>query len=196
MEEQKPDNKKLAIKLTLAAGLMFGFAFAMVPLYDIFCEVTGLNGKTGEQVSVEEGSSSIKVDADAREIKVQFLSVNNESAQVAFGPVQHSVTVKPGEVTEVFYKAVNLTKHSMTTQSVPSVSPLEAAEFLKKIECFCFQNQTLAVGEEKMMPLRFYVDKELPADITKISLNYTIFDITEVKEGDEPLHQGHGTHQS
>ncbi len=196
MEEKTSNNKKLAFKLTSVVVLMFGFAFAMVPLYDVFCEVTGLNGKTGGQVSVDEGSSSTKADEEVREIKVQFLAMNNENAQVDFGPVQSSVVVKPGEVTEVYYKAVNLTNSIMTTQSVPSVSPLQAAEFLKKIECFCFKNQTLAVGEEKLMPLRFYIDKELPEEITKISLNYTIFDITEVKEGDEPVHQEHSTHQS
>lgn len=195
MAQGQKNNKALTLKLFIAATLMFGFGFAMVPLYDVFCDITGLNGKTGDQVSVEEGNEQVVAD-EQREITVQFLSVNNESASIRFKPVQSSVKVHPGEVTEILYTATNLTDYEMVTQSVPSVQPLGAAEYLKKIECFCFENQTIAVGETKEMPLRFYLDKNLPETINKLSLNYTIFDITEPKAGDQFAQQDHGNHMS
>lgn len=194
MTEEKK-NQKLVIKLVLAVVLMFGFAFALVPLYDVFCDVTGFNGKTGGQVVEEEGDQAIVADK-TRVIKVQFLSMNNEGANVRFEPKQTSVSVHPGEVKEVFYLVTNLTDREMVTQSVPSVAPLEAAEYLKKIECFCFKQQTIAVGETKEMPLKFFIDKGLPAEISKLSLNYTIFDITEPKENDDLSKQDHSAHKA
>lgn len=191
--QEKGKNKQLTIKLVVAAVLMFGFGFALVPLYDVFCDVTGFNGKTGEQVVVKEGDQAIIID-QTREIIVQFLSVNNEGAAIGFMPKQKSVIVHPGEVKEIFYLATNLTDREMVTQSVPSVSPLEAAEHLKKMECFCFKNQTIAPGETKEMPLRFYLESELPDGITKLSLNYTIFDITEPAEGEEIPEMDHSAH--
>lgn len=195
MAQDQKKNQTLTLKLFIAAILMFGFGFAMVPLYDVFCDVTGLNGKTGDQVFVKEGDEKLVADKQ-REITVQFLSVNNESASIRFKPVQSSITVHPGEVTEILYTATNLTDYEMVTQSVPSVQPLGAAEYLKKMECFCFENQTIAVGETKEMPLRFYIDKNLPQEVSKLSLNYTIFDITEPKEGDQLAQQDHGAHMS
>jgi len=191
--EQKT-NKPLTIKLIIVAILMFAFAFALVPLYDVFCAITGFNGKTGDQVFVQAGDAELVADV-SREVKVQFLSVNNETAAIKFEPKQYSVTVKPGEMTEVFYLATNLTDKEMVTQSVPSVSPLEAAEHLKKIECFCFQNQTIAAGETKEMPLRFYLEKELPSDISKLTLNYTIFDITDPSDAPEVAHEHNHDHE-
>lgn len=188
-------NKKLVVKLVLATAFMFGFAFALVPLYDVFCEVTGFNGKTGGQVVKEEGDDAIVAD-QTREITVQFLSMNNEAAAIGFKPKQTSIVVHPGEVKEVFYLATNLTDKEIVSQSVPSVSPLEGADYLKKMECFCFERQTIAAGETKEMPLRFYVDKELPANISKLSLNYTIFDITEPKEGEDLSKEDHSAHQA
>src|SRR5690606_4620851 len=136
--------------------LMFGFGFAMVPLYDVFCEVTGLNGKTGSQVVVDGTDDAIIADKQ-REITVQFLSMNNEGAAIRFGPKTKSMVVHPGEVYEVYYTATNLTDKEIVSQSVPSVMPLGAAKHLNKMECFCFENQVIAVGETKEMPLRFYV---------------------------------------
>lgn len=169
-------NRKLTVKLFAAAVLMFGFGFALVPLYDIFCEVTGLNGKTGNQVQTP--AENLQQD-NARQITVQFLAMNNEGALIDFGPRTKSVMVTPGQVMDVTYYAKNLTDREMTSQSVPSVSPQAGADFFKKMECFCFQHQVIAVGETKEMPLRFYIDKGLPENITKLTLNYTIFDITE-----------------
>jgi cytochrome c oxidase assembly protein subunit 11 len=188
------NNQKLAVKLIVAAVLMFGFGFALVPLYDVFCDVTGFNGKTGAQVFTDENDEQLVADEN-REITVQFLSMNNEGAAIKFRPKQTSVVVHPGEVKEVFYLATNLTDKEIVSQSVPSVSPLEAADHLKKMECFCFQKQTIGAGETKEMPLRFYVEKELPEEISKLSLNYTIFDITEPKKGESLAEQDHSAHK-
>ena len=134
-----------------------------------------------------------------RVITVQFIAMNNSGAPVKFGPKVSSIKVHPGEVTTVEYFAENLTDYEMTSQSVPSVSPLGGAEYLKKMECFCFQKQVIAVGETKNMPLRFYVDKSIPKNMTKLTLNYTIFDITEGKAESlaksEHVHE-HGTDQT
>jgi len=188
-QPKQTKNRKLTIKLFAAAVFMFGFGFALVPLYDVFCEVTGLNGKTGAQVQVIE--ENLDLDSD-RKITVQFLAMNNEGAMIDFGPRTKSVIVSPGQVMEVVYYAKNLTSREMTSQSIPSVSPQAGAEYLKKMECFCFQQQVIAVGETKEMPLRFYIDKDLPKDITKLSLNYTIFDITQPLK--EELKHDHGNH--
>jgi cytochrome c oxidase assembly protein subunit 11 len=193
VETKDNKNRKLLIKLVLLTAFSFGFAFALVPLYDVFCDITGFNGKTGDQVFIDENDQQVVADKE-RLITVQFLSMNNENSAVNFRPKLFSVKVHPGEMKEIFYLATNLTDREMVTQSVPSVSPLEAAEHIKKIECFCFQNQTLAVGETAEMPLRFYIDKELPAEITKLSLNYTIFDITEPKESEEMPEMDHSAH--
>ncbi len=183
-------NRKLTTKLFAVAVLMLGFSFALVPLYDVFCEVTGLNGKTGDKVEVSE---TLDV-ASQRQITVQFLAMNNDGALIGFGPRTKFVTVTPGQVMEVAYYAENLTDREMTSQSIPSVSPQIGAEYLKKIECFCFQQQVIAAGETKEMPLRFYIDKDLPQEITKLTLNYTIFDITEplTEELNEDLQHAHG----
>ena len=114
--ENKKHNQKLMIKLILAATLMFGFAFALVPLYDVFCKVTGFNGKTGEQVNAEEvKQAALNVD-ETREIKVQFLAMNNEGAAVNFRPKQTSVSVHIGEMKDVIYLATNLTDKEIVTQ--------------------------------------------------------------------------------
>ena len=189
-------NQKLMIKLIFAAVFMFGFAFALVPLYDVFCEVTGFNGKTGEQVIIEESDQAKLAVDQSREIKIQFLAMNNENAAISFRPKQTSVTVHPGEVKDVLYLATNLTDKEIITQAVPSVSPLEGAEYFNKIECFCFQKQTVAPGETKEMPLRFFVDKELPAEFGKLSLNYTIFDITEPKKADDLAKQDYSAYKA
>ncbi len=191
-EELQQKNKRLAMKLGVVVLGMCGFAFALIPLYEVFCEVTGFNGKTGDQVVLDEGGDSLDVDK-SRPIIVQFLSVNNEST-LRFEPKQRSVTVYPGEVKEVFYLATNLSDREIITQSVPSVSPLEAADHMKKMECFCFEQQTIAAGETAEMPLRFYLEKELPKGISKLSLNYTIFDITEPSEDEALAEVDHSMH--
>ncbi|UCB56274.1 MAG: cytochrome c oxidase assembly protein [Thiotrichales bacterium] len=157
---------------------MFGFGFALVPLYDVFCDLTGINGKTGDQVTLSEG---MKVD-ESRLVEVEFVASVNADMPWEFRPVQHSVKVHPGEPTRIEYVAVNRTNRAIVGQAVPSVAPGRAAEYFQKTECFCFTEQKLEAGEEKQMPVIFVVDPNLPDDVSQLALSYTFF----VKPSGEP----------
>lgn len=161
-------------KLCLAVVGMFGFGFALVPLYDVFCEVTGLNGKTNTEAYQ---ATEVKVD-ESREITIQFIASNNDDMNWEFKPNQTVVKVHPGEAMSVSFFAKNPSGSEMVAQAIPSVSPGRAAEYFHKTECFCFNQQTLAGGDSLDMPLRFIVDQDLPKDIKTITLSYTIFDVT------------------
>ena len=150
---------------------MFGFGFALVPLYDVFCDLTGINGKTGDQIALSDG---MKVD-DSRVVEVEFVASLNANMPWEFRPVQHSVKVHPGEPTRIEYVAVNRTDRAIVGQAVPSVAPGRAAEYFQKTECFCFTEQKLEAGEEKQMPVIFVVDPNLPEDVSQLALSYTFF---------------------
>lgn len=168
-------NRKLTIKLVGVVIGMFVFAiYVMPPMYDLFCEVTGLNGKTGGRYQATESI----VDT-SREITVQFLATNNESMPWAFKPQLQSIKVHPGEEVEVRYLATNPTSSTMVAQAVPSVVPFKAAEYFHKTECFCFNQQPLDGGESAELPLRFIVDQDVPKQVHTITLSYTLFDITD-----------------
>lgn len=164
-----------AIKLVAVVVGMFGFGFALVPLYDLMCDVTGLNGKTGEQYTAE---SSQLVDEE-RVVKIQFLANNNAGMSWEFRPVVRSMEVRPGELNATTFFVSNPSDHTITAQAVPSVTPFRAAEYLHKTECFCFEQQELQAGRSMDMPLRFIIDASLPIEITTLTLSYTIFDITD-----------------
>ena len=163
---------------------MFCFGFALVPLYNVFCKVTGINGKTGPQVTL---SNSLHEDV-SRRISVEFTTTLNESMPWEFRALQESVEVHPGKPTRVDFIAKNTTNHTMTGQAIPSVAPGLAAQYMHKTECFCFSQQTLAAGEEKLMPVIFYIDPEIPADIHQLTLSYTFFISKGQNEGpNKPL---------
>lgn len=165
-------NRRLLLKLVIIVVGMFGFGFAMVPLYDMFCEVTGINGKTSGDVA-EVNAAGVD---ESRTITVQFLATNNEQLPWIFKPNQFSLKMHPGEMKRTSYYAKNLTDKTMVVQAIPSVSPGLAAKYLRKTECFCFTQQSLKGGEEMDMPLLFHVDPDLPEDIQTITLSYTMFD--------------------
>ena len=174
-------------KLLIVVVAMFGFGFAMVPLYNVFCDITGLNGKTADEVAEE-----YKDDVDQnRIIRVSFIANRNQEMPWEFRPTQAVIDVHPGEIVNTTYWAKNTTSHDMVSQSVPSVVPSVAAQYFHKIQCFCFNNQPLAAGEGEEMALQFYVDPKLPKSIKSITLAYTIFDITEtVNGGQKQAHAG------
>ena len=147
----------------------------MVPLYDIVCDITGLNGKTGGQFVVEE---PLVVDEE-REITIQFLANNNANMPWEFRPTVRKMKVTPGKMNRTDFYVRNVTDRTMVAQAVPSVSPFVAAEYLHKTECFCFEQQQLAEGEDLDMPLLFIVDANIPKDVKTLTLSYTLFDITE-----------------
>lgn len=151
---------------------MFAFGFAMVPLYDVFCEITGINGKTGGRYE-----STVAAERDEnRTVQVQFLAQNGPDMPWTFRPVTRSVEVHPGEPVTINYFAQNPTDRAMVAQAVPSLSPSEGTLYFHKTECFCFNQQPLEAGESVEMPLIFIVDKDLPEHITKLTLSYTLYD--------------------
>lgn len=171
-EKRAADNKRLAWKLLGIVALAVGFAFALVPLYNVFCDLTGLNGKTeGLPAEVQK---SMKVD-ESRWVNVEFTSSVMPGLAWNFYPKQSSMKVRPGEIMMATFEAKNMTNETVIGQAVPSISPSQATFYFKKIECFCFQKQELKAGEAKEMPLRFYVSPDLPKDIRTVTLSYAFF---------------------
>lgn len=173
MSAQKKQSR-LLLTLTLVVAGMFAFGFLLVPLYDVICRWTGLNGKTAGQYEL---SAAEKVQVDqSRLVTVQFMATNNDRMSWEFRPLVASIQLHPGEVREVKFHARNPEQRAMTAQAIPSVSPGATAEYLHKVECFCFAQQHLAAGQAVEMPVRFFVDPKLPAHVTKLTLSYTLFD--------------------
>ncbi len=174
---QGDSNKKIIRNLLFVVVGMFGFGFALVPLYDVFCDITGLNGKTdGRYVSQE----AVQVDT-TRTIKVEFLANLNEEMPWEFKPLTRTVKVHPGESARVEYVARNKTDRDIVGQAIPSVSPGQAAGHFQKTECFCFTEQVLKAGEEKIMPVIFMIDPSIDEDVHEVTLAYTFF----IKPGSE-----------
>ena len=171
--EQK--NSKLVGKLLLIVVGMFGFGYALVPIYEVFCDITGLNGKVASEAI---DKISYEVD-ESREITVEFITSLNETTPMIFHAETKKLKIHPGKYYTVNFFAENTSNKSMIAQAIPSVSPGPAAEFFKKTECFCFTEQTFRVHEGKTMPVRFVVDPELPERYKTITLAYTFFDNTE-----------------
>ena len=167
----------LCVKLGATVVGMFIFAvFIMPPLYTLFCDITGLNGKTGGQYT--QDVNDLGVDT-SREIKVQFIANNNESMPWEFRPIDTSIVVHPGEPTVIKYYAHNPTNKAMTGQAIPSLVPYKAVSYFHKTECFCFNSQPLQAGESAELGLSFIVDIDIPDYVKTITLSYTLFDVTE-----------------
>jgi len=166
--------KSTALKLSLIPLLMFGFGFALVPLYDVFCEITGINGKTGrvEASAIEPGGVDV-----TRTIEVRFLANINTGLPWSFEPVLKKMEVHPGKLYEAMYRVRNTSQQPTTGQAIPSVSPGLAAEHFNKTECFCFTQQELAGLEAREMPLRFIIDNAISENIEQITLSYTFFSV-------------------
>lgn len=167
-------NNKMVIKLVVIVFGMFGFGFALVPLYDVFCDVTGINGKTDNTAAVYE---SIEID-ESREITVEFITRTNTGMPWEFRAQTSRMKVHPGELNTVSFYVRNPASSNMMAQAIPSVSPGMAALYLNKTECFCFNQQPLNAGAEAYMPMQFYVDPQLPEDISYFTVQYTLFDVT------------------
>jgi cytochrome c oxidase assembly protein subunit 11 len=174
--EAQANIKKTVAKLSLLVLGMSGFGFALVPLYDLLCEVTGLGGKTGGPYSYE--AAEARVDR-SRLVKVNFVTNTNAGMPWEFWSEKGGVRVHPGELKTVNFYVKNTTNRRMVGQAVPSVVPLTATDYFHKTECFCFNHQVLEPGEELEMPMRFIVDADLPPNVKSISLSYALFDISE-----------------
>lgn len=174
-KEQSSQNRKLITSLLVVVVGAFAFGYALVPLYDVFCEITGFGGRTNtESVAVEERPDF------GREVRIEFMTTLNSYAPFEFSADADSMTVNPGRMYYATFTAKNLTEDDKVAHAVPSVAPVSAAEHFVKIECFCFNSQEFRAGEEKAMPLQFIVDPDLPEYVDTITLGYTFFDTTEV----------------
>ena len=185
MNARPPGKRRRVLELVLLTGAMFGFGFAMVPLYNALCDLTGLNGR-GEGMKL---ATQVTEAPDLqREVTVQFLTlVNGTQSHWGFTPETSQVKVHPGKLYTVQFTAENRLPHSVVGQAVPAVAPSKAAKHLKKTECFCFNQQPFGAGEKKIMPMRFMIDPALPAGVDTVTLSYTLFDVTALAESaDKP----------
>ena len=171
-------NKQILLKLLLLAVLMFGFGYALVPLYKALCEVTGINVVTSKNnygVRAYGASKPGNTQVDySRTITIEFDS--NSRGPFAFKPVKNFLEVHPGEMHEIVYEVVNTLDRPVAAQAIPSYAPKTATEFFTKIECFCFQEQALTPHQIRQMPVVFIVDPNLPKDVKTITLSYTFFE--------------------
>ena len=175
------DNRALVTKLAVVAVLMFGFGYALVPLYKSICEALGINvlSRSERQVSgvgigkLADGSNT-QVDR-TRTVTVEFDA--NARGPFDFKPAQRSLEVHPGELTTVMYEFRNTQSRSLAAQAIPSYAPKQATAYFNKLECFCFNEYTLAPGESRQWPVAFVIDPKLPKDVRTITLSYTFFEV-------------------
>ena len=176
----KKANRNTVTRLAVLAVGMFVFAvWVMPPIYTLFCEITGLNGKTSGRVEAVEA----EVDT-SRVVTVQFVAVNNENMAWDFKPEVFSLKVHPGEAVTTFFNAHNPTDRVMVGQAVPSMVPYNATDYFHKTECFCFNRQALGPGERAELGLQFIVDQSIPKAVKTITLSYSLFDVTEMSPDD------------
>lgn len=163
-------NRALAKRLGVIALAMFGFGFLLVPFYEKICEATGLR-------NIDSADTEVNTQVDvSRNVRLEF-DANTRNLPWQFHPREGVVDVHPGELRQVMYEVVNTTDRPVTGQAIPSYAPLQAAQYFRKLECFCFATQTLQPGERREMPVVFVVDPALPADIPAVTLSYTFFEV-------------------
>ncbi|EKO3550531.1 cytochrome c oxidase assembly protein [Vibrio fluvialis] len=172
-------NRPLTVKLLLAVVLMFGFGFALVPLYDVMCQQLGINGKTNEVAAIQPQGMQID---ESRTIRVEFMAHISHNMPWRFAPKLTHIDVHPGQVIQTAYLADNLSGSDLVGQAVPSVSPGQGATYFNKIECFCFSQQPLMAKAHAEMPLIFYIEPDIPDTIHTLTLSYTLYNITDKAE--------------
>jgi len=163
---------------TLAVSMFIFCLFVLPPLYTLFCEITGINGKTN-------GKAYTPVTAEvdrSRTVRIQFVASNGGDMPWAFKPESFSLDVHPGEATTTYFDAHNMTGEIMVGQAVPSLAPRNAIDYFHKTECFCFNSQVLKAGEEAKLGLQFIVDQDLPKNVKTITLSYSLFDVTKTSQ--------------
>ncbi|MGE5622246.1 MAG: cytochrome c oxidase assembly protein [Bacillota bacterium] len=171
--ETRALNAQMLGKLLVVAVLMFGFGYALVPVYKKICEITGVNILTPKDATAQDIGNT-QVDK-TRTVTVEFDA--NAQGPWRFRPAVGSIQVHPGEMAQVVYEVVNTQARSVEAQAIPSYAPQQAAAHFKKLECFCFKQQTLGPNEAKQMQVVFYIDPALPKDVKTITLSYTFFEV-------------------
>ena len=161
-------------KLLVVAAVMFAFGWALVPLYRAICELTGINVVTPRDADAARAARNSQIVA-SRTIVVEFDA--NSRGSWRFRPHVNHIEVHPGELVTVTYDLVNLESRPMVGQAIPSYAPAQSAAHFQKLECFCFQQQSLQAGETRQFPVVFFISPELPKDVTTITLSYTFFEV-------------------
>ncbi|MBT8137317.1 MAG: cytochrome c oxidase assembly protein [Gammaproteobacteria bacterium] len=174
-------NAWFAGKLAVMVVAMFGFGYLLVPMYDVFCELTGLNGKTASAAAIATEAVS------DRQVTVEFIASTNQHAPWEFRPAVSKMTVQPGKFYDTTFFARNRTDRPLIGHAVPSVAPGQAARHFQKTECFCFTEQDFDAHEGRDMPLRFILDPDLPAHIETVTLSYTFFAQQRVADSDADM---------
>jgi len=188
MQRDKKIRKVLKLGI-IASIVMVGFGFALVPLYDVICDITGLNGKTG--VLAKE---NVREQGINHTIIVQFDGTVNSDLPWTFKPKQFSMEVIPGKLYSTEYIAQNTSDHDITGQAIPSVAPNQASIYFSKTECFCFTEQLLKAGELKQMPVTFIVSSDIPEDIDVLTLSYTFFNKNRMTPAQKA--EGNASHEN
>jgi cytochrome c oxidase assembly protein subunit 11 len=173
----RQDNRRMLGKLTVVAGVMFGFGYALVPMYRAICDALGINVLALAETRKAAGAGSTantQVDR-SRTITVEFDA--NVRGPWDFKPAVRSMQVHPGELATVMYEFKNIQTRTMAAQAIPSYAPRQSAAHFNKLECFCFNEYQLAPGESKSWPVAFVIDPKLPRDVTTITLSYTFFEV-------------------
>jgi cytochrome c oxidase assembly protein subunit 11 len=170
------DNRRMVAKLAVVALLMFGFAYALVPMYRAICEAIGINvlSRSDQLTGGKAGKGNTQVDF-SRTITVEFDA--NARGPWDFKPALRSLEVHPGELATVMYEFRNVQNRTMAAQAIPSYAPQQAMAYFNKVECFCFNEYTLKAGESKQWPVVFVIDPKLPRDVKTITLSYTFFEV-------------------
>jgi len=170
-------EKKIYRNILIIISFMSVFSFMLVPIYDVFCSITGLNGKIdiskfGTYNASEKGINKSRI------ISIEFDVTYNQNIQLKFKPKHYEIKLRPGEIFHTSYYVKNLTDNKMVIQAIPSIVPWIANKYFKKIECFCFETQTLFPNEETNMNLSFYIDSDIPITIQRLTLSYTLFNVS------------------
>jgi cytochrome c oxidase assembly protein subunit 11 len=172
-DNREQRNRRLTRQLLGMAVGAFAFGFALVPLYDVLCEVTGVGNPKD---LLKASTVKVEVPDDNRLVTVEFIAELPTVGSWTFKPVVAEMKVHPGRLYEIDYVAHNLTGRDTVAQAVPTVSPSKATAFFRKTECFCFVPQNFARNETRSMPVRFVVDPALPKTLDRITLSYTFYD--------------------
>jgi cytochrome c oxidase assembly protein subunit 11 len=171
-------NRQMLLKLVVISSAMFAFGYALIPMYRVLCEVTGINVVTSKNNygtrAIHAVDKNTQVD-ESRLITIEFDS--NTQGPFRFRSVKNSMQVHPGEMVQVVYEVVNTQGRAISAQAIPSYAPKQSTQHFTKLECFCFEEQTLKPNESREMPVVFVIDPALPKDIKNITLSYTFFEV-------------------
>jgi cytochrome c oxidase assembly protein subunit 11 len=174
---QREENRRLLVKLSVIAALMFGFGYALVPVYAKICEAMGLDSLV--PATTRQSVENTQIDF-SRTLSIE-LDANAHHLPWRFRPLVRHIDVHPGELVTIEYEVTNVRDYAVTGQAVPSYGPQLAGQYFNKLDCFCFTKQTLAAGETRRMPVVFLIDPKLPSDVNTITLSYTFFEVAGLK---------------